>query len=222
MKTFKIHFIRHGLTKENFEGKYIGSTDVPLCEEGINRLNQLKENYDYPKADIVYTSPLKRCAETANLFYPNSKILEVPGLAECDFGKWEGKTAEELKDDQDFKAWLSGKDTIENMHGETMAEFLKRISDSFEKIVIDTIKNQVENTVIVTHGGVIMTLLSIYGLPKAKSVDWIVGNGCGYSVRVTSNLFMRNKVFEVYSKLPHEDQQNSNSETKYIKDSLEN
>ena len=222
MKTFKIHFIRHGLTKENFEGKYIGSTNVPLCEEGINRLNQLKENYNYPKADIVYSSPLKRCLETAKLFYPDSKILEIPGLAECDFGKWEGRTAEELKNDQDFISWLSGKDTIENMHGETMSDFVKRISDSFEKIVIDIIKNQIENTVIVTHGGVIMTLLSIYGIPKAKSTDWIVGNGCGYSARVTSNLFMRNKVFEVYSKIPEEGQKNSRSETKYIKDSFKN
>ena len=145
MKTFKIHFIRHGLTKENFEGKYIGSTNVPLCEEGINRLNQLKENYNYPKADIVYSSPLKRCLETAKLFYPDSKILEIPGLDECDFGKWEGRTAEELKNDQDFISWLSGKDTIENMHGETMSDFVKRISDSFEKIVIDIIKNQIEN-----------------------------------------------------------------------------
>ena len=53
-----------------------------------------------------------------------------------------------------------------------------------------------------THGGVIMTILSAYGIPKAGFYDWIVGNGCGYSVRITPGLWMRDKVMEVYAKVP--------------------
>ena len=222
MRTFKIHFIRHGLTLANLEGKYIGSTDVPLCKEGINRLNKLKESYNYPKTNVVYTSPLKRCKETAKIFYPEANIIDVPGLSECDFGKWEGKTAGELKDNKEFIAWLSGKETPENMHGESMGDFSKRICNSLEEIITEAIKEQRENTVIVTHGGVIMSLLSLYGLPRAKSLDWIVGNGCGYSVRVTPSLFMKDKVFEVYSKLPLAEITEAKTETKYIYDVLQN
>lgn len=222
MKTFKLHFIRHGLTLENFQGKYIGSTDVPLCEEGINRLNALKENYNYPKASLVYTSPLKRCTQTSDIFYPNIKRIEDPNLSECDFGKWEGKTAADLKNDNDFKSWLKGNDTIENMHGESMKNFIKRICFALESIVNEIIKEQRDNTVIITHGGVIMTLFSIYGLPKANATDWIVGNGCGYSVRITPSLFMRDKVFEVYSKLPEIENSHFENETDYIKNSLKN
>ena len=29
MKAYKIHLIRHAMTEENLDGKYIGQTDVP-------------------------------------------------------------------------------------------------------------------------------------------------------------------------------------------------
>lgn len=217
MKTFKIHFIRHGLTQANLDGKYIGSTDVPLCQEGINRLNDLKNTYNYPTATIIYSSPLKRCVETSNILYPNASIKTLPGLAEFDFGQWEGKAAEELKGNAEFFRWLSGKESAETALGETMQNFSKRICTTLENIVTETIKNQRESTVVVTHGGVIMVLLAIYGLPEAKVTDWIVGNGCGYSVRVTPSLFMRDKRFEVYAKIP-EQSIHEKAETAYIHD----
>lgn len=41
-----------------------------------------------------------------NLLYPGTDCFEVPGLREVDFGKWEGKTAQELSDDPLFRQWL--------------------------------------------------------------------------------------------------------------------
>ena len=49
-----------------------------------------------------------------------------------------------------------------------------------------------------------MTLLAVYGLPQAKPFDWAVESGCGYSMRVIPSLWMRDKVGEVYSRLPYE------------------
>ena len=49
-----------------------------------------------------------------------------------------------------------------------------------------------------------MTLLSVYGLPQAKPFDWAVEDGCGYSMRIIPSLWMRDKVGEVYCKLPLE------------------
>ena len=34
MVTYKLHFIRHGMTDGNRTGRYVGRTDVPLCQEG--------------------------------------------------------------------------------------------------------------------------------------------------------------------------------------------
>ncbi len=58
MKTFKLHLIRHGLTSGNLQGLYIGSgTDIPLCDEGRAQLAELKERFEYPQVDTVFSSP---------------------------------------------------------------------------------------------------------------------------------------------------------------------
>ena len=45
MKTYQIHFIRHGLTDGNLTGKYIGGTDSPLCEKGEKDLISLSSQH---------------------------------------------------------------------------------------------------------------------------------------------------------------------------------
>ena len=52
MKTYTIHLIRHGMTEGNKVGRYVGSVDAPLCNEGIDEIKALKEKYDY-RADRI-------------------------------------------------------------------------------------------------------------------------------------------------------------------------
>ena len=47
-----------------------------------------------------------------------------------------------------------------------------------------------------------MAILASFGLPRANFYDWMTGNGCGYSVRVTPVLWMSGRVMEVYARLP--------------------
>ena len=54
-------FIRHGSTSGNLQSRYIGSTDEELCKEGINGLKDNLYRNIYPKAGIVFASPMKRC-----------------------------------------------------------------------------------------------------------------------------------------------------------------
>lgn len=49
----------------------------------------------------------------------------------------------------------------------------------FESIVEGLMKTGTTESVIVTHGGVIMTLLAVYGLPQAKPFEWTMDNGFG-------------------------------------------
>ena len=73
MKTFKLHLIRHGVTAGNLQGLYIGSgTDIPLCDEGRAQLAELKERFEYPQVDTVFSSPMLRAVETANILFPNA------------------------------------------------------------------------------------------------------------------------------------------------------
>ena len=204
MKSYIIHFIRHGAIDETLSGKYIGTTDVPLSDKGKMDLKKLDYEYRYPGTQVVFTSPLKRCTETCRILYPEQNPLSIANLSECNFGEWEGKTAEELKSDPDFEKWLAGDNSVKPPRGESNADFTRRICRMFESIVEGLMKTGTTESVIVTHGGVIMTLLAVYGLPQAKPFEWTMDNGFGYSLRVTPMLWQRDKVCEVFSQIPYE------------------
>lgn len=204
MKSYIIHFIRHGAIDETLSGKYIGTTDVPLSEKGRLDLKKLDYEYRYPGTQVVFTSPLKRCTETCKILYPELNPLSITALSECNFGEWEGKTTEELKNDPDFEKWLAGDNSVKPPRGESNADFTRRICRMFESIVEGLIKTGTTESVIVTHGGVIMTLLAVYGLPQAKPFEWTMDNGFGYSLRVTPMLWQRDKVCEVFRTIPME------------------
>lgn len=207
MKSYQIHFIRHGSTIADNKGQYIGSTDVPLSQQGIENLKKYDELYKYPGTPIVYTSPLLRCIQTCNVLYPEIKPTIVSGLAECSFGDWEGKTADMLQLDPEFTAWLANSRDNAPPNGESGINFTKRICKAFEGIVSNLMNTGETTAVIVTHGGVIMTLMSIYGLPQAESYRWQMDNGFGYSIRINPMLWMRDKVTEVYDYCPREDKE---------------
>ena len=204
MKSYIIHFIRHGAIDETLSGKYIGTTDVPLSNKGKMDLKKLDYEYRYPGTQVVFTSPLKRCTETCRILYPEQNPLSIANLSECNFGEWEGKTAEELKNDPDFEKWLAGDSSVKPPRGESNADFTRRICRMFESIVEGLMKTGTTESVIVTHGGVIMTLLAVYGLPQAKPFEWTMDNGFGYSLRVTPMLWQRDKVCEVFQTIPME------------------
>lgn len=202
MKSYNIHFIRHGEISETKSGAYIGVTDVSLSKKGREELKSFDKSYRYPYASVLFSSPLKRCVETCEILYPDKTPIIVDELSEINFGLWEGKTAEELKSDETFNKWLSGDNSVKPPNGESSADFTRRICLMFQKIVDGLISTGHTEAVIVTHGGVIMTLLAVYGFPQAKPFEWACDSGCGYSIRVTPMLWQKDKVSEVYRTLP--------------------
>ncbi len=204
MKSYVIHLIRHGAIDETLKGKYIGVTDAPLSQNGIKALKSLAAGGGYPPTKVVFTSPLKRCTETCRIIYPDLSPLAIADLREYNFGDWEGKTADELGGDEAFQRWLAADNSVCPPNGESNADFVRRICKMFESITEGLMKTGTTQSAIVTHGGVIMTLLAVYGLPQAKPFEWTMDNGFGYSVRVTPMLWQRGKVVEVFDKIPTE------------------
>ncbi len=204
MKSYYIHFIRHGAINPTLRGRYIGVTDVPLSDKGKIEMRKLDTTMAYPYAKVVFTSPLKRCTQTARIIYPDIEPLVIDHLSECHFGEWENKSAAELAGDETFKKWLAGDPSVKPPRGESNADFTRRICLVFESIVDGLIKTGTTDAAIVTHGGVMTTLLSVYGIPQAKPFDWVCDNGYGYSLRITPMLWQRDKVAEVFDRIPKE------------------
>ncbi len=204
MKTYTIHLIRHALTKGNLEGRYIGQTDEELSREGIEQLQKMKTDYDYPYPEVVFTSSLKRCKQTAEILYPDKQPIEMRGFDECDFGEFEGHTAEELERYDEFKDWLSGGEDATPLNGESNKAFATRVCNCFMKTVDGLIKTGTKSAAIITHGGVIMSILAAFGVPELPMTEWLCPSGCGYTIRITPSLWSKLRKVEVITEIPAE------------------
>ena len=130
MKT--IYFIRHGQTKYNVEGRFVGSTDLPLSEEGrqniFNKWDGVEAHID---REIIFTSPMKRCLETAGIIFPNDRYEIIKNMREMNFGIFEGKTHNELENLEEYKLFRETKGRAKIPKGESGIEFSRRVLKAF-------------------------------------------------------------------------------------------
>ena len=130
-----ILMIRHGATAGNLEGRYIGRTDEPLLDSSRARLRRMREEGRFPNPDLVYTSPLLRCRETAEILFPHKKATAVRAFAECDFGAFEGKNYAELNGDPAYQAFIDSGGELPFPGGESRAEVEERVVRGFKDIL---------------------------------------------------------------------------------------
>lgn len=204
MKTYQIHLIRHATTEGNLAGQYIGHTDLDATEMGLQQIDALKEEYGgYPEVDAVFSSPLKRCLQTAKRIYPDKEPIVLEGLSEYDFGEFEGKTADELKDIEAFQTWLAGTHPETPLpFGESQIGFNTRICETFTRIVNGILQSGVKSTAVITHGGVIMALMAAFAMPEAPMHEWLTPNACGYTLRLDPSLFAKSGKLEAFAECP--------------------
>ena len=155
MKTFKLHLIRHGITAGNLQGLYIGSgTDIPLCDEGRAQLADLKERFEYPQVDTVFSSPLMRAVETANILFPNATHqFSVHDLREAGFGVFENRPVKELVKDENFKKWITPGSGFVPEGAEPTEKFHARCSETLLKLFEYMIRMDVTEAACVTVDG---------------------------------------------------------------------
>lgn len=194
----KITWIRHGMTQANGEHRYIGKTDEPLSETGIRLLQEKKKEYFSSPPEFLYASPMKRCVQTAEILFRRKPVL-IPEWKEMDFGQFEGKNYEELKDNPDYQKWIDSNGTLPFPGGEPREQFIRRSMEGFDRMMSDILIKSEKNTriqngtetqdlknnceteipvVAVVHGGTIMAVLS--SLTGGEYFDFQVKNGEGY------------------------------------------
>ena len=180
----QIWFIRHGMTQGNLEKRYIGKTDEELLPEEYNILKKKRQSFKEWLADIpiskmaLFCSPLKRCQQTAELLFPELVPNVVDGLKECDFGEFEYKNYQELKENSDYQKWIDSNGELPFPNGESKRSFQQRCVECF----VNLIKQEKEKKLLifVVHNGTIMSLMDWFAVPKKDYFEWQVANGCGF------------------------------------------
>lgn len=98
--TTRIFLVRHGATDLTQENRFAGAgSDVPLSGEGHAQVERLAERLAHQPIAAIYTSPLSRTVETANVIAAphNLPIVTNPALREIEHGHWDGLTREEVE-----------------------------------------------------------------------------------------------------------------------------
>ncbi|RFU67950.1 histidine phosphatase family protein [Bacillus sp. V59.32b] len=172
-----ITLFRHGLTVANERKAYIGWSDSPLSRKGKAQLFPLVID-----APLIFSSDLKRCTDTVAILFPERSVIQKKELRELHFGKWEGKTYEDLKEDSDYKKWLENPFAEIPPNGEGFDQFAARIQHSWKSVKEQMAKQGIKRAAIVTHGGVIRYLLMKYAPVEKPFWEWGIPHGKGWEM----------------------------------------
>lgn len=204
MKGYHLSLYRHGRTRANEEGIYIGSTDYPLTDMGSAELSGKLDQYEYPRVQRVYSSPLCRCTETAEILFPEHEIYTIEELRELNFGLFEGKSAVELVGREDYRTWIKGgAPDVRPPEGESAEELCIRSYKAIGRILMDMMENDFSHCAVITHAGVISNLLACFGLPKIAAKDLHCEPGEGFEIMLTAQMWQQAQAFEILGTTPY-------------------
>ena len=174
--------MRHGQTPGNAERRYVGVIDQSLSDLGRE---QARAAGICPNIERVYVTSLARTQETAAICFPNAEQIIVDGLQEMDFGVFAGRTADEMVDDADYRAWVDGMCEGVCPGGESRAQATSRICRALGRLIARAQQAGEARLVVVAHGGTMMSALSSYCIdtPKRDYYEWLTGNCKGWRVK---------------------------------------
>ena len=199
----RIHFIRHGITEGIKNRWFYGWEDLPLIEEGVREISRFKELGVYPElgdADC-YTSGMVRADQTLAAIYGDVPFKVIPDLKEMNFGRWECKTFDQLKEMEGFDQWMNNNDgSFRFPDGESSADFIKRACRGLDELTgfhrLKELSHRHSGkdavSIMVCHGGVIAAAMCyLAGKPQETFWDWIPAPGRGYTLYFENGDFSR-------------------------------
>lgn len=184
----KLILIRHGKTEANEKQLYCGSTDLSLSDGGRAELFHKKETTVYPSITgyHILTSGMKRCEETLGILFGDIPHKTDAAFREMDFGAFEMRSYEEMKNDADYIAWISG-DNEANVTpgGESGNIMTARVIDGLQRLIEDG-----RDTLLVTHGGVIAAIMAYLFASEGKNrYEWQSKPGGGYVIDLAEKAY---------------------------------
>ena len=160
---------RHAPTRMNRAHRYQGMQDEPLDWEGEQVAYAIEPSRT---TRVVYVSPLSRSRQTARILFPSAQQVVVDGLAEMDFGDFDGFTYRELSDDPRYQEWVDSGCTSQCPNGESREQFLGRIAAGIRTVLCDARDRGLHEAVVVAHGGTAMAAYSAFTQSDRDYFGW--------------------------------------------------
>ncbi|TET42574.1 MAG: histidine phosphatase family protein [Dehalococcoidia bacterium] len=178
----EIILARHGETEWNVGEIYRGRVDINLDEVGLKQAESLGKYLTDLKLDAVYSSPLRRALDTANIIARCQKVdvTVSNGLIDFDYGEWQGLPDEEVRKLYPalYDQWHTNPHLVKMPNGESLADVRERAVAA----VNDVISKCKGSVVLVSHR-VVNKVLICYLLGLDNSHFWnIKQDVCGITV----------------------------------------
>jgi broad specificity phosphatase PhoE len=127
--------VRHGQTEWSAGGQHTGRTDVPLLPRGEDDARRLRPVLAERDITHAFVSPLiraRRTAELAGLFDDGIEAVVDPDLVEVDYGRWEGRTTPEIREElgRPWSLWADGTEP-----GDTPGESLAQVAERVDRVL---------------------------------------------------------------------------------------
>ena len=157
------YLVRHAETVWNRDNRIQGASDTPLSPLGLKQAASLCRHFASRAIRAIVCSSLQRSQQTARAIAQGNGQLLTPriaeGLGEIHLGEWEGLTPEEVnaRYGAAYDRWRVSPSSLQIPGAESLAVFRKRVRRAREQLLATL---EAQESVIVTHGGVIATLLA--------------------------------------------------------------
>lgn len=147
----EIILVRHGETEWNVAETYRGRADIALDEVGIRQAELLGKYLSRLKLDAIYSSPLRRALDTANIVaqYQDVAVQVTHGLIDFDYGEWQGLPDQKvamLYPDL-HNEWQANPHLVRMPDGENLDDVAKRALG----VVSEVVSKYKGSTVLVSH-----------------------------------------------------------------------
>jgi broad specificity phosphatase PhoE len=164
----KFILARHGETLWNVEKVYRGRTDVNLDEVGIKQAELLGKYLSNWELEAIYSSPLKRALDTANIIarYQKMGVHVAEGLIDFDYGEWQSLPEQEAKRLYPtlHDEWHNNPHKVTMPGGESLEDVKRRAIE----VVNDVLSKYQGSVVLVSHRVVNKVLIcSLLGLDNS-------------------------------------------------------
>jgi broad specificity phosphatase PhoE len=172
----RLIFVRHCEAEGNTNGVLQGRTDSDISGNGAAQLELVSMRLRNEPFAAIYSSPLRRAYKTAQAInqYHNLTIQVDPRLSEIDVGVWEGRSWEEIAQENSemLKIWNESPGSFRAEGGESMREVYERVWSAAQDIVR---ANEGKTVCVVSHGCAIRNFLChAKGWPvdRIGEIDW--------------------------------------------------
>jgi broad specificity phosphatase PhoE len=173
--------VRHAETDDNVNMRLSGWTDTDLSPHGENQIELLADHFNraHGHVEALYASPLIRARRTAEAIggLTGHTPLLLDDLREMYFGELDGRPFEELREAYAHLLDADENSALEDFvwpSGESRSGFTARVLRVINYIAQHHAGKAVG---IITHGGVIATLMTIlHGESAANWRKWVVPN----------------------------------------------